>query len=393
MPNAFPILRDGTRQLAVNSGAGSNFTVPSADNEPERNTYRAFSFGLAPTGAVNDLVALGGSATRLIRLKGVIVSGTATAATNVPIYIFKRTAVYAGGTPTAITRVSADTDDPASTATLVHYASAGATAGTGTMLDGCRLNLAPAANGGIALASGEFVALVNSDIELAPDWLERTRNALIGNPGAGSIATKMIDLADPSLLYDTGDFLRRDGATEQRGRFRTDDGRFDSPGEVWSACAGAALYRRSAVVGVGGFDERLFIYLEDVELGLRLRQAGWRCLYEPAVARHAGGGSERALTGGATLWVERNTIVIVAKHFPPRWIGPVLYRQAAWAWHHFRAGTLKAWLRGLKAGLTLVPAVLRERRSRPDPKVPIDLVIPDRPWRGPSAGGHPDSPE
>lgn len=149
MPNAFPILRDGTRQLAVNSGAGSNFTVPSADNEPERNTYRAFAFGLAPTGAVNDVVALGGSATRLIRLKGVIVSGTATAATNVPIYVWKRTAIYTGGTSTAITRVSADTDDPASTATLVHYATAGATAGTGTMIDGCRLNLAPAANGGI----------------------------------------------------------------------------------------------------------------------------------------------------------------------------------------------------------------------------------------------------
>ncbi|MEI6447530.1 MAG: glycosyltransferase family 2 protein, partial [Actinomycetes bacterium] len=252
---------------------------------------------------------------------------------------------------------------------------------------------AAAANGGIALATGELVALVNSDIELEPDWLERTREVLIANPGAASVATKMVDLVDPSLIYDTGDFLRRDGATEQRGRFRVDDGRFDSPGEVWSACAGAALYRGSAVTGVGGFDERLFTYLEDVELGLRLRQAGWRCLYEPAVARHAGGGSERALSGGATLWVERNTIAIVASHFPPRWLGPVLYRQAAWAWHHFRAGTLRSWLRGLRSGLALVPALARDRRSRPQPKVPIDQVIPNRPWRGPSAGGHPDSPE
>ena len=149
MPLAFPILRDGNRQLSLQDATLGNLSIPAADNEPERNTYRAFAYNLAPTGAVNDLVALGGSATKLIRLKGVIVSGTATAATNVPIYIYKRTAAYVGGTPTAITRVAADTTDPASTATLNHYATAGATAGAGTMLDGCRLNLAPAANGSI----------------------------------------------------------------------------------------------------------------------------------------------------------------------------------------------------------------------------------------------------
>lgn len=149
MPLAFPILRDGNRQLAVSDATLGNLSIPEADNEPERNTYRAFAYNLQPTGAVNDLVVLGGSATKLIRLKGVIVSGSATSATNVPIYIYKRTAAYVGGTPTAITRVAADTGDPPSTATLNHYAAAGATAGAGTMLDGCRLNLAPAANGSI----------------------------------------------------------------------------------------------------------------------------------------------------------------------------------------------------------------------------------------------------
>ena len=61
--------------------------------------------------------------------------------------------------------------------------------------------------------------------------------------------------------------LRRDGACEQRGRFRPDDGRWDEPGEVFGACAGAALYRRDAVLAAGGFDERFFAYLEDVDLG------------------------------------------------------------------------------------------------------------------------------
>lgn len=154
MPIAAPFIRDGIRHVAVGPSAAfpngpGPYLVPAADNEPERNTYRGFVFGLTPSGSVNDLVTLGGADGTLIRLKSVIVSGTATTATNVPIFIFKRTAVYTGGTPTNITRVSADTTDPASVATLRHFAVAGATAGAGAMLDGGRLNLAPAANGSI----------------------------------------------------------------------------------------------------------------------------------------------------------------------------------------------------------------------------------------------------
>ena len=149
---------------------------------------------------------------------------------------------------------------------------------------------ARAANAGVAAVTAEAVAFVNTDVVLAPDWLERAAGAL--EPGDAAVATKMVDLEDPSILYSAGDVLRRDGACEQRGRFERDSGAFDAPGEVFSACAGAALYRRAAVVEAGGFDERLGMYLEDVELGLRLRLAGWGCRWEPrAVARHAGGGS------------------------------------------------------------------------------------------------------
>ncbi len=247
---------------------------------------------------------------------------------------------------------------------------------------------AAAANRGFELASTDFVALVNTDIELAADWLERSEARLTREPSAGSVATKMVDLNDPTSIYDTGDFLRRDGATEQRGRFRTDAGNFDEPGEVWSACAGAALYRRSSVVEAGGFDELLGTYLEDVELGLRLQLAGWSCVYEPCVAKHAGGGSEAGLSGGATRWVERNTIIIVARYFPARWLGRVAYRQVAWAVHHARSGTLAPWLQGLCSGLAALPTVLRARASAPSSKRPIEQAIPNRPWRGPAAGGH-----
>ena len=247
-----------------------------------------------------------------------------------------------------------------------------------------------AANVGIAETGCDLVALVNTDVELEPDWLERTVARLSADPRAAAVATKMVLLDDPALLDDAGDELRRDGVAHQRGHGRRDDGRFSVAGEVFSACAGAAVYRRSAVLEAGGFDERFFAYLEDVDLGLRLRLAGWTCLYEPAVARHARHGSE----GGAPIdaLVARNTLLLVAKAFPPRWLPLVAYRQVAWLWHAARERRLREHAGGLRAALPLLRPMLRERRRLPT-AVPIDVAVPRRPWRGPRAGGHPESPE
>jgi GT2 family glycosyltransferase len=249
---------------------------------------------------------------------------------------------------------------------------------------------AHAANRGLAAATGELVALINTDVVLEPDWLERMAGALSADPGAASAACKMLQLDDPGVVYDAGDVLRRDGACEQRGRFGADDGRWDIPGEVFGACAGAALYRRAAVTAVGGFDERYFAYLEDVDLALRLRLAGWSCRYEPAVAGHAGAGSSLGLAGVVEHLVTRNTVVLIAKAFPLRWLPLVTYRQAGWALHALRERRLHAHLRALAAGLGMIPGVLGERgRLRAGARVPIDAVVPSRPFRGPRAGGHP----
>jgi GT2 family glycosyltransferase len=221
---------------------------------------------------------------------------------------------------------------------------------------------------------------VNTDVVLAPDWLERACAALTAD--AAAVATKLVELSDPTLLYDAGDVLRRDGACEQRGRFLPDDGRWDAPGEVFGACAGAALYRRDAVLAVGGFDERYFAYLEDVDLALRLRLAGWRCRYEPAVALHAGEGSSGQLPGGHHHYVVRNTLLLVAKAFPARWLPLVAYRQAGWAWHALRERRLGAHLRGLAAALPRLPSALRARRALRGGQVPIEIAVPARPIRG-----------
>jgi GT2 family glycosyltransferase len=253
------------------------------------------------------------------------------------------------------------------------------------------VGFAAAANRGMAAADADAVALVNTDVVLAPDWLERTERRLERDVAA--VATKMVALHDPGLLDDCGDVLRRDGVCEQRGHGRRDTGAYDEPGEVFAACAGAALYRRQAVLDAGGFEESFFAYLEDVDLGLRLRTAGWRCVYEPAVAHHAGQGSSAALRRPVGRLVARNTLVLVARHFPVRWAGPVAYRQAAWLWHAARGGRLREHTAGLADALPLLPGALRARTElRAGARVPVEDVVPALPWRGPRAGGHPGNP-
>ena len=217
---------------------------------------------------------------------------------------------------------------------------------------------AHAANVGLHSAGGELVALINADVELAPDWLARTTAALNAHPEAASVACKMLSLRDPQIVDDAGDVLRRDGVCEQRGRFGPDDGRWEAPGEVFGACAGAALYRRAAVRDAGGFHEPYFAYLEDVDLALRLRLAGWTCRYEPVVALHAAQSSSDALPGGAAFLATRNTLVLVARFWPARWLGPVLYRQLGWAWHAARERRLRAHVRALAAAVPMLPAAL-----------------------------------
>jgi GT2 family glycosyltransferase len=242
---------------------------------------------------------------------------------------------------------------------------------------GRNTGFAAAANRGMRAAAAELVALVNTDVLLESDWLERMVGALAEHPEAASAACKMVELRDPGMIWDAGDYLRRDGAAIQRGRGEPDGAAYDAAGEVFSACAGAALYRRELVLEAGGFDERYFVYLEDVDLGLRLRRAGWTCRSEPAVARHAGGGSSGQLVLPPEGWVARNGLLLALRWFPLRWLPLIAYRHLGRAWRALRGGQLRAHLRGLAAALPLVPAMLRERRG--SARSAVERVIPPRP--------------
>ena len=109
------------------------------------------------------------------------------------------------------------------------------------------------------------------------------------------------------------------------------------------------------------------------------------------MARHAGGGSSGRLSKPVTYWTARNTVLLLSKHWRARWLPLVAYRQLSWLDEAARQGRLRTHLRGLLAGLALLPAGLSERRAWRTKPVRIEVAVPRRRWRGPRAGGHPRS--
>lgn len=223
---------------------------------------------------------------------------------------------------------------------------------------------AAAVNAGIAAAETEYVALLNNDTRPRPRWLGSLVATMdAAAPDVGSLASLMLNMDRPELVDDAGDLLTRQGAARKRGHGRPAP-EFASTCEVFSACAGAALYRKSFLDALHGFDERFFAYLEDVDLGLRGRLLGHRCVYVPgAEVLHRGHGSGTP-HGRYIRLLTRNRLFLLYKSLP----ASVLRRNARHLLYgqfyffvaqrrpaHFLAG----WFDFLRA----LPAIRRDRKT------------------------------
>jgi GT2 family glycosyltransferase len=177
---------------------------------------------------------------------------------------------------------------------------------------------AAAVNAGLSRVRSEYVAIVNTDVELDPGWLDALVDTLDHHPEAGSATGKTLVYSRREVLDGAGNLMRWSGDATRRGYGELDRGQFDQPGEVISACAGYALFRRSAFELVGPFDEQLIAYYEDVDWGLRAQLAGLGCRYEPgAIAFHVGGASHGADPRYERL-LRRNHLLVVLKNYPAR---------------------------------------------------------------------------
>ncbi len=230
------------------------------------------------------------------------------------------------------------------------------------------VGVAASLNRGVQAARGEYVALLNNDVELDPDWLAALVRALGEHPEAAAATGKLLDFHHRERFEAAGDFMRWSGMSGHHGQGERVGSACEEPAAVFSPCAGAALYRRSAFADVGLFDEDFFAYLEDVDWGFRAQLAGYTARYEPAaVAYHMGGATTGRQASRFTALLRRNSALVVLKDYPAaallRHLPQVVAFQLISLYASFRDGILGAHLRALAGSARLLPRMLRKRRT------------------------------
>jgi len=175
-----------------------------------------------------------------------------------------------------------------------------------------------AVNQGIAIGKGEYMALFNNDAFAEPEWLAELLRTADADPRIFAVSSLMLRYYEPELADDAGDYVTLLGFACKRG-----DGlrasRYQTPCRIFSACGGAALYRKSILDEIGVFDELFFAYYEDVDLSWRANNFGYKNVYCPtARCRHICGATTGAVRYNPFKSIQsgRNSILLPYKNQP-----------------------------------------------------------------------------
>lgn len=137
-------------------------------------------------------------------------------------------------------------------------------------------------NLGIKVASGEYIAFFNNDIEFKEGYFQNIIKAFDKNPKVALIQAKLLYYYDHQIIDSAGETMDMYGNPITIGRGEQDLGQYDKPKEILSACGAAAVVRRSILAKVGAIDADYGIGYEDMDLALRIRLEGFKVLYCPS---------------------------------------------------------------------------------------------------------------
>lgn len=174
-----------------------------------------------------------------------------------------------------------------------------------------------AVNAGIRASETPYVILLNNDTEVFPDYVGELIRFADRFPKVFSVSSKMIQLHHRDRIDDAGDSYNILGWAFQRGIDHTVSA-YGKPDRIFSACAGAALYRREVFEKIGYFDENHFAYLEDIDVGYRAQIYGYQNWYCPtAKVYHVGSGTSGSKYNSFKVRLAaRNSVYLNYKNMP-----------------------------------------------------------------------------
>ena len=173
-------------------------------------------------------------------------------------------------------------------------------------------------NRAVTATESRYILLLNNDVELRPDYIEKLVRALDADPKLGFATGKLLRATQRTHLDGAGDAMLMAGAAYRLGHFDRDDGQFDRPTPILGGCGAAVLYRREVFERCGRLDVDFFAYLDDLDLALRAHLLGYTGVYLPdAVAYHIGSATlGEVLHPRVVEYVTRNQIYLLLKDYP-----------------------------------------------------------------------------
>lgn len=179
------------------------------------------------------------------------------------------------------------------------------------------LGFCGAVNIGIHTATAPYVVLLNNDTEAEPEFLQELYDGIRRKPCAFSGGAMMLQFHDREKIDDAGNFYNALGWAFALGKGKPAVD-YSKERKIFSACGGAAIYRKDLMEELGYFDEEHFAYLEDTDIGYRAQIAGYENWYFPkAKVYHVGSGTSGSRYNQFKIrYSSRNNIYMIYKNMP-----------------------------------------------------------------------------
>jgi hypothetical protein len=180
-------------------------------------------------------------------------------------------------------------------------------------------------NLGAEEASGDFVAFLNNDAKPGKDWIREGLAAFGASPRIGAVASKVLDWDGKAIDFvEAG--LSWFGMGYKNHTTELDDGRFDEQKDILFGTGSALFVRRALFLEIGGFDEDLFMFYDDVDLGWRLNLYGYRVRFAPtSIVYHKHHGSMKSFGEYREMFLlERNALHMLYKNLDDESLGTIL---------------------------------------------------------------------